>query len=279
MTVVEETEDYVTYDENTLVHIHKVLLMVLEDFINICEENNIEYFCGYGTAIGAVRHHGFIPWDDDLDVLMFREEYEKFYEIMKNKTEKYEILNIENEGFFRFLIKLNLKHTICGEPWDINTDFTLGLGLDIFILDNIPNNNLKKAIFKKKVLILKKLNILLLTLTNDRFYTKNREKIGHALKKMFNIIGINQNFVIKQYNKLNSYPQGDEVCDLSAQYRVITHPTKLFSPPKKIKFESLMVNVPNDYDTYLKIIYGDYMKMPPKEERVNHGLEIDFGPY
>ena len=279
MTVVNQFKNYREYDEDTLNHIHEVLLNVLEDFITICEENKIEYFCGFGTALGAIRHQGFIPWDDDLDVLMFRDEYYKFHEIMNNKNEKYELLSFENEGFFRFLVKLNLKNTKSGEPWDINTNFTLGLGLDIFILDNIPHNKFKKKIFRKKVLLIKKLNLILLAMTNDIFYSKKSEKIGHFLKKIFNIIGINQNFVRKRYNKLISYPPNNEVCELSAQYTVKFLPKNIFSPPKKVKFESLIVNVPNDYDTYLKIVYGDYMTLPPKEERVNHGYEIDFGPY
>lgn len=281
MTVIDSTQKPEEYDEETLNHIKKVLLEVLEDFITICDENNIEYFCAAGTTLGAIRHQGFIPWDDDIDVSMFREEYEKFYEVIKNYKYKYEILNIyDNDGFYRLIAKLNLKHTKNGEPWDINTDFTLGLGLDIGILDNLPKNKIKRFIFIKKVLLLKRLNLLLLAMRIDHFYSKTSEKIGHFLKIIFKAIGINQELVKRLHTKLISYPKGVEVGDLHSAYTFMPYPIEIFSPPVKVKFESLIVNVPNDWDTYLRITYGeDYMELPPKEKQVNHAFEVDFGPY
>ena len=70
-------------DAETLQHIKDVELLILKDFIDICDENNIDYFLFFGTEIGAVRHQGFIPWDDDIDVIMFRDDYEKFLKIME----------------------------------------------------------------------------------------------------------------------------------------------------------------------------------------------------
>ena len=72
--------------EDTLQHIKDVELLILNDFINICDENNIDYYLFFGTEIGAVRHQGFIPWDDDIDVILFREDYEKFLKVMEEKN-------------------------------------------------------------------------------------------------------------------------------------------------------------------------------------------------
>lgn len=278
MTVIKH-EPPKEYDNETLKHIQSVLLDVLTDFVNICEENNIEYYCDGGTVLGAIRHQGFIPWDDDIDVQMFREEYEKFYEIMKEGNEKYDLLSYETEGFYRFSPKLNLKYTSTGETWDINANFTWGLGLDIAILDNVPTNKIRRFIFIKKALFIKRVNLLLFAMTNDIFFSKTTEKIGHFLKKVFKITRINQDFVKKIYSKLNSFPEGDEVGSLSCSGTFYPLPLKIFSPPLKVKFETIYVNVPNDYDTYLKILYGDYMRIPPKEEREIHGMTVDFGPY
>ena len=87
------------YDKNTLKHVQDVQLMILKDFIEICEKNNLEYYAYGGTIIGAIRHEGFIPWDDDIDLLMLREDYEKFLKIMDEmQSEKYEELSINNQG-------------------------------------------------------------------------------------------------------------------------------------------------------------------------------------
>lgn len=278
MTVIKH-EKPKEYDDETLKHIQAVLLDVLTDFVNICEENNIEYYCDGGTVLGAIRHQGFIPWDDDIDVQMFREEYEKFYEIMKDGNEKYDLLSYETKGFYRFSPRLNLKHTSTGETWDINADFTWGLGLDIAILDNVPTNKIRRYIFIKKALFIKRVNLLLFAMTNDIFFSKTAEKIGHFLKVVFKIAKIDQNFVKKIYGKLNSFPEGTEVGSLSCSGTFYPFPRKIFSPPLKVKFETITINIPNDYDTYLKILYGDYMRIPPKEEREIHGMNVDFGPY
>ena len=110
---------YEEYDNETLNHLRKVELMILEDFIEICEKNNLEYFSYGGTTLGAIRHGGFIPWDDDIDVIMFREDYEKFLTIMENeKSGKYEILNMDKyEDYFLLISKMSLNGTKIDEMW------------------------------------------------------------------------------------------------------------------------------------------------------------------
>ena len=97
------------YDSDELDHLKNVELMILKDFIKICEDNNIEYISYGGTTLGAVRHEGFIPWDDDIDVIMFREEYEKFVKVMEsNPSEKYTLITLDNtEDYFYYLSKFS----------------------------------------------------------------------------------------------------------------------------------------------------------------------------
>lgn len=90
------------YDDETLKHIHDVELMILKDFIKFCEENDLTYFMYAGSLLGAIRHKGFIPWDDDLDVVMLRDEFEKFKRLYSS-NEKYELLSIESEENYPYL--------------------------------------------------------------------------------------------------------------------------------------------------------------------------------
>ena len=124
------------YDKNTLKHLQEVQLMILKDFIDICEKHDLEY-CAYGgTVIGAIRHEGFIPWDDDIDVLMLREDYEKFLKIMDEmQSEKYELLNIDKyEDYHYMFSKLSLKGKKFKNHWCLKKSFNVGINIEIFII-------------------------------------------------------------------------------------------------------------------------------------------------
>ena len=142
MAIIRIPEKFNKYDPEILKHIQDLNLMMLTDFIKICEENDIEYFADSGTLIGAVIHNGFIPWDDDVDLILLRDQYEKLLDILeKLPQDKYELLSSRNKkGYCRLYSQWNLKGTKTEEYYDNNTDFTLGLSLDIFVLDNIPDD-------------------------------------------------------------------------------------------------------------------------------------------
>lgn len=286
MTIIDLPKKFNKYDPKTLKHLQDIYLMMLKDFIKVCDENQIEYYLDGGSALGTVRHQGFIPWDDDIDIILFREEYEKLIKILlKLPQDKYELLSPENkEDYCRLYSKWNLKGTKTGEYYDINTDFTLGINLDIFVLDNIPNKGFRKKIFSIKQSLLRKL-IWIYEITNSEVYvSKNKERIGKIIKFIFKILQINSR-KIKKINEqfIEKYKNEDceNVCNLSTSYNLVSIPKNIFHPPKKAKFEDIEVNIPNKYDSYLKIIYGDdYMQIPPEEDRYNHIYNnVDFGPY
>ena len=130
------------YDDETLKHLQEVQLMMLKDFIEICEKNNINYFAIGGTLLGAIRHEGFIPWDDDIDVIMFRKDFEKLNNHMTNNSnEKYHLINVLNEETYHYTwARFNLKNTLLEEWWADQVNYKVNIFIDIFIMDNIPKN-------------------------------------------------------------------------------------------------------------------------------------------
>ena len=109
------------------------------------------------------------------------------------------------------------------------------------------------------------------------YISKNKEKIGKILKRFFDLFHINQKFLINQNKRLRKEKKDAvEVCDLAYDF---VFPKDIFENPIKMKFEDIEVNVPSDCNNYLKIIFGNYMELPPENERIVHNMEIDFGPY
>ena len=275
------------YDNETLKHLQQVQLMILNDFIEICDENNLEYYAYGGTVLGAIRHHGFIPWDDDIDVFMFREDYEKFLKIMdKTHTEKYEILNIDRTKDYLYMFsKMSLKGTKFENNWCINKPFNVGINIDIFVLDYIPTNKFKWSILNRKFKFLKKIFNIFDIIENDYYISDFKKNIGHTIRFIFKLLNItNETFKRKYAQTLqnmhaNSMPNGFLYDIAAISYDEILS-EDMIRPSKKVPFESICIAVPNDYDKYLKINFGNYMELPPEDKRVNHLPRVlDFGKY
>lgn len=272
------------YDDNTLKHLQKLELMILNDFTHICDENNINYFMCGGSLLGAVRHNGFIPWDDDVDVIMLRSDYEKFVEIYNNNPlDKYDLLTPENTSdYFLLFSKLVLKGTKFEEWWDKQVDFNLGIFLDIFILDTAPSNRFIRKLHLYHVRILNRL-IAISTIKYEN-YPKITQIIVNSLHRIFKSLKISPDYfkkktikLLKKYEHTNS----NYVFDVAATLFPPIHLKNDYIPAKKIEFEDIMVNIPNNYKTILKRTYGNnYMTLPPEEERYNHiTYNLDFGIY
>lgn len=285
MVVVSNLVENKEYNPEDLKHLHDLQLMILKDFIEFCEEHDIVYFIDGGSALGCVRHQGFIPWDDDIDVILFRDQYEKFLKYRHEFDKKYDILNMEDyEYYCRLYTKISLKGTHTGEIFEKNTDFTFGINIDIFVFDDIPNPGIKRKFFTLQFEIYRKLLWFYEVTTCDIYLSKNKERIGHLIRFLFKIFNINnktiKNFgkkLVKKSKRLNS----DYVCSFGTPYGLYAFDKSIYSSYTKSKFESLEVNLMHDADKYLKINFGDdYMDLPPVEKRVNHKYEgFDFGDY
>ena len=276
---------YQDYDEKTLKHLQNLELMILKDFIKICDENNLTYYMYAGSLLGSVRHNGFIPWDDDLDVIMFRDDFERFKKIfIASNNDKYELLcNETNEDYFHLLAKLMLKGTKFEEPWVSQVDFHIGINMDIFVLDDLSdagfkrNYQLKKSFLYNKLLIMSKIRLDDLPLLT--------KIVTHAGYHVLNLFRITPSFLNRRcLNFLKKYRDENCECvfDISATAEEYPQIFKKedFKSIKKIAFEDIEVNIPSGYDNILRSLYGEYMELPPEEDRYNHITEnLDFGPY
>jgi putative licD-family phosphotransferase len=249
------------------------ILSILKEFINICEENNLTYYALGGTLLGAVRHKGFIPWDDDIDIGMPREDYEKFKKIAPSLLSSN--LKIVNNPLNLDITQLVDKNVVVKL---VNSESNVFI--DVFPLDGYPEKASFSAKFHSyKVLfqrMLCKISVL------DQLEDKNRGTLENLIVKISKTLRIqkvlpkdalvkNLHKVIQKYDfKTSSY-----VGNVLGRYRVREIvPREYFKEPISLAFEDTMINCPTKYKEYLTEIYGDYMTLPPEEDRVAHNLEL-----
>lgn len=271
------------YDDDTLKHLQQVEIKILKYFIEICEKNNLTYFMYAGSLLGAIRHQGFIPWDDDIDVIMFREDFEKLNKILENDLdEKYNFFNVLNEETYHYTWgRLTLKNTLFKEWWGDQVDYTPNIFLDIFILDNVPQNKYKKFIQKWKSFTLNMLtSYSIIKFKND---SKLKEIFQQTIYYLIKILPVSPSTIKKAcVNSFKKYQYEDceEVCDFPSENMMQMSFKSDWIPLKKAKFEDMEVNIPNNYDKILRMDFNNYMELPPEDSRFNPAPEeIDFGEY
>lgn len=278
------------YDENVLEKLKKTELEILKDFISICKKYNLTYFATGGTAIGALRHQGFIPWDDDIDVCMLREEYERFMEIgPKEMGDKYIFMTADSEKKYPLMFgKMIKKGTRFIEDAYQQADYPLGIYIDIFPYDKTSENEKKRRKWQRKTWNIARIHVLAL-IPNPKLpdnMSKTAATIAGGLcrimHKCLRILRIGPEKTAKWYLKwAKNCPEKDS--DLYIDYSYITGQnlmirTKDSFPTIEVPFEDTMVALVKNYDAFLRPEYGDYMKLPPEEQRHNHcATYINFG--
>lgn len=266
-------------DEYGVLELQNVILNIMQYIDNLCEENNIQYYIIGGTALGAVRHGGFIPWDDDLDIAMTRDNYNRFIALCNSDK-------FDNEHFYfqegvkdwtSYFSKVRLLNTFFEEGYEDGIDpKKRGIFVDIFPLDNVPQNFIKKIwwFFCGKLLVAYE------TMTHNYSTSSFIKIIAMKCAKIL------KNKSIRKYfeNQVEKY-NGNET-GLIGAHSIVSRfnntftSSKMWGHPKRIPFETISLLSPEDIVGFLTFYFGDYMKLPPMESRKgHHAVHVDFGPY
>ena len=271
------------YDDETLKHLQEVQIEIFKYFTKVCEENDITYFMYAGSLLGTIRHEGFIPWDDDIVVIMFREDFEKLNAVFEKEIDdKYNFFNVLNEKTYHYTWgRLTLKDTLFKEWWADQVDYTPNIFLDIFILDNIPDNKYKWFIQKWKSFALNQMTIY--SLIKYRNESRLKEIIQQMAYYFLKILPVSSTTIkrkcVESFSKYKD-EKCERVCDFPSEFLMPVSNRSDWVPAKKAKFEGLEVSIPNNYDKILTMDFNDYMQLPPEESRFNPAPEeIDFGEY
>lgn len=261
---------------NNLSEFQVALLKVFKQFAKYCEENDLTYYAAYGSMIGAIRHHGFIPWDDDIDVFMLRKDYDRFVNLRKSLSgNKYKIsVYLDGESPYPFAKFYSTEGTI----WEYSQfPFIIGPWIDVFPIDegDQDDEQANKAL--------------------ERFhYTmwKYRKAIAYSTWGEIGIDLIHFNIAegaIKLFKKIRYAPfkkkyikeiehRLDEIRSIKGKtFRCYStaltneiFEKSWFEHPISVPFEDTTINVPNGYHEFLTALYGNYMQLPPVEKRVSH---------
>lgn len=259
--------DYIVLNPEQRKKLQSIQLNILIEYIRICEKHQLTYYLLGGSCIGAVRHKGFIPWDDDIDVGMPRPDYEKFLEIAQSELPEHYFLQTgeTDPEYPSGFAKIRNSNTTFIEHSVSHLKINHGVYFDIFPLDGLCTSR----IFKLK----------------RRLYLQSIYKCynnGYKPKGIDKLLSVLSLFVVPDYRKASrkldklyaSYKYEDH--SMSASYygawgiKERFPRDKCFGSGSPGSFEGLSVMLPEDPDCYCKQLYGDYMKLPPEEKRVTH---------
>ena len=254
----------------------QMLVGVLDEFHDFCEKHALKYVLAAGTLLGAIRHNGFIPWDDDIDVYMPRPDYEALLKLYpadgENNLYEYKL----NDKYMYPFAKIGKKGTLCVEKGGYS-GVDLGVYIDIFPIDGLGNDltEAKKTVRKVKRYVNMELSLLVEQWRKNVSFGKNFAIwILHVLTKLYG----GHKKVLNKMNKVlarKSYYESKYAGQIveMPKFSKITERT-IYENRQLHVFEKGLYYIPSDYDVILRNLYGDYMKLPPEEKRIYaHGYK------
>ena len=255
-----------------------VQLSMLKDVDVFCRKHNIRYsLCG-GTLIGAIRHKGFIPWDDDLDICIARPEYERFIKIWERESPKgYILQNKDNTpGFTQYFTKIRKEHTLFLQDVDLPELYHTGIFIDVFPVDRIPSRGIGRVIFQGECIVFQlctkesvspRANIVTKCIS-QLFFAVTSHRMRDSMRKKLE----------KRIIKHNEDTNNKTVIINSLEELRMLFPPDMMETFIELEFEGDEFMCVEQYDEMLRETYGDYMTLPPENERkgIHHVKVIDF---
>lgn len=260
-------------------------LLIFNVFLEICEKYNLDYFPADGTLLGAIRHHGFIPWDDDMDISLPRKSFEKLAAVLK-----YELPDNMYYSYFKDAdydskeIHYGIK--IYSKDLQVITNFSgqekkEDICIDIVPLDGMPNSILQNKIQQIRLLSLKAI-LKISQITNVGTYINNRPLIDRIIISFGFRLRFDRFLNTKKWcgrldNALKKYDYdvSSKVVLFWSDYRFREMvPKSCYEPTSKVRFEDLEINCPGGAELILSQIYGNYLEYPPEESRQKHPIRL-----
>lgn len=257
------------------IQVKEIELNLLKKIDYICKEKGYRYSLAGGSALGCIRHKGFIPWDDDIDILMPRKDYEEFLKYCRDNVKDFYVLACEFDNQYSWInAKVCDSNTYLEEEMGFRMDYKEGVYVDIFPIDG-AGNTYEEGIksFKRQ-----RFNLELLNAANWKHFIRSKtrgliyEPIRFAFYLLSRFVNPNHlsNKIESKIKKLDMDNSGYSCCYSGSYREKEVLPSSVFKEYIEMPFEDSMFMIFKDYDKYLGSIYGDYMKLPPENKRVSH---------
>ena len=267
-------------------HLQLCELSIAKEIKRICDTNNIRYFMYSGTLLGAIRHHGFIPWDDDIDFAMERSQYCKFCDICRSQLgSDFFLQTWDTEDEYPFSYgKVRLNGTHINELFQPKVPVAHdGIFVDVFPLDNVPDGIIQRIRQKTAYFVYPRIMWMKKGYGECIKEENTKQRIKYDLMSWL-IKPLSYKSIKDKYERIMQMYNGDQtervIADSIYSFDKNSLPSEWLKTRKEYLFENVMLYSFGDYEAYLTHQYGDYMQMPPEENRHSHSIiEVDFGKF
>jgi lipopolysaccharide cholinephosphotransferase len=277
----QENNNFYELSEKESEELKQCMLDIYQDIVNVCNKYNLCIMLGGGSTLGAVRHQGFIPWDDDLDAMMPRADYNKLLAVIEQELgDRYFMYTPYTETKQSLICIIMKKNTIMRTLNDDNNIIS-GIKIDIFPIEQVPDNKIKKLFIVCLSFILQ-----LIIKCIEKYKQKNQYLRKMMIKRikttciyyvimfagfLFSLVPLK--YLYRWHESVLSSGKGKKFATIAVGrggYIKETLPSDVFFPVSEGSFEGIKINLPNKSDIYLSNLYGDYMRIPPVEKRERH---------